>query len=617
MKKYLIILLAIAITSCDTKDDTGTGGPVGTGVFTGIGKLVGSQTMFSQTTATIAGAVNTPVGGTPDEQKALKNSRSFRIPGVLVKQYSPNIGRVLISSDIRYGIPGDSPHNIDSVARYSDDNGKNWSVMKFIQYFDDFSDSNIDESSGGNNSSVAGSASFIDPLIAEAPNGDVISFASTFPWQAGLAQRGTGRWSRLDQPFVEYNGKIYLILRPKNYKIDGNYHNIIGQVQADDQNMSLYTHMVSVEGGPIVERDGSPATGEWKGYSIDKYWYLFKNGRPDMSPQYDKGGHKVPFVKTNPTKNINTHIFYFNSPFHPVPTSYSFVARSTDGGNTWEKPVDVTWNFRGPKGWNNNPANSGALDGKQFYGVSPGVGLTIKNGPNKGRMLVALQPALPGSCRATSVYSQDNGRTWTVGESVDLSIGTESGPGQRLSESQYLEAPDGQILLLHRRGANIPYSISKDGGVTWAGWGEIPVPNSANNAEGVMVGASNLWKTTYKLGSREFPMVAFSVTTRGSGAKGSRQGGKAYLGYLEKDPIDQLYKIKIEFDGSLGETSTFANPANIDETYAYSSIAEMADGNLAWLYEGKGYPGGGDSKVPLNMGSYMTFDILPVNRTTE
>ena len=615
MKKYIIILLAITMTSCATKDDTG-GGSVVAGAFTGIGKLVGSQTMFSQTTATIAGAVNTPVGGTADEQKALKNSRSFRIPGVLVKQYAPNIGRVLISSDIRYGIPGDSPHNIDSVARYSDDNGKTWSVMKFIQYFDDFSDSNIDETAGFNYSSVAGSASFIDPLIAEAPNGDVISYTTTFPWQAGLARGSLGRHSSDKQPFVKHtDGKMYIILRPKNYKTHGTYHDIRSQVKADDHNLALYTHMAPVEGGEIVERDGSPATGEWKDYSIDKYWYLFKNRGPDMSVQYDKGGHEIAFVKTNPVKNVHTHLFYFNSPFHPTPTSYSFVARSTDGGNTWEKPVDVTWNFRGPQGWNNNPNNSGALNGKGFYGVSPGVGLTIKNGDHKGRMLVALQPATPGACRATSVYSEDNGVTWTVGESVDLNIGI--GSGQRLSESQYLEAPEGQILLLHRRGANIPYSISKDGGVTWAGWSEIEVKNSANNGEGVMVGASNLWKTTYKLGSREFPMVAFSVATDGLGIGGSRQGGKAYLGYLEKDNADQLYKIKINFSGIDTDTSAFANPANKKETYAYSSIAEMADGNLAWLYEGKGYPGGGDSAAPLNMGSYMTFDILPVNRVTE
>lgn len=615
MKKYLVILLTIAMTACATKENTDTdgGGVVGDGIFASLGELVGRQTMFSQTTATISGAVTTPVGGSAEEQAALKNSRSFRIPGVLVKQYAPSIGRVLISTDVRYGIPGDSPHNIDSAARYSDDNGVTWSVMKFIQYFDDFSDSNIDESTGFNYSSVAGSASFIDPLIVEAPNGDVISYTTTFPWQAGLARGNTGRHSSDDQPFVKHtDGKIYLILRPKDYRPHGTYHDIRAQVKVDDHNLMLYTHMALVEGGPVVKKDGTPADGVWADYSIDENWYLYKNGRPDMSPQYNKGGHEIAWEKVNPVKNIQTHLFYFNSPFHPVPTSYSFVARSTDGGNTWAKPVDVTWNFRGPRGWNDNSANSGALNGKGFYGVSPGVGLTIKNGTHKGRMLVALQPATPGSCTATSVYSEDNGFTWTVGDSVDLNIGT--GSGQRLSESQYLEAPEGQILLLHRRGANVPYSISKDGGVTWAGWGEIPVPNSANNAEGVMVGASNLWKTKYKLGNREFPMIAFSVTTKGSGNTGSRQGGKAYLGYLEKDPADQLYKINIEFDGSLGATSTFANPANEDETYAYSSIAEMANGNLAWLYEGRGYPGGGDSAAPLNMGSYMTFDILRVNR---
>ena len=577
-------------------------------IFAGLGKLVGRYTIFSQGTSTLAGAVDTPVDGTAEEKAALKNSRSFRIPGVLVKQYEPNKGRVLISSDIRYGIPGDSPHNIDSVARHSDDNGKTWSPMKFIQYFDDFSHANVDETAGFNYSSVAGSASFIDPLIAEAPNGDVISYTTTFPWQAGLARGSLGRHSSDKQPFVEHNGEIYLILRPKNYRTHGTYHDIRGEVKGDDHNLSLYTHMAPVKGGAIVKKNGSASDGEWRGYSIDKYWYLFKNGKPDMSVQYDKGGHEIAFVKA--TKNIHTHLFYFNSPFHPTPTSYSFVARSTDGGNTWEKPVDVTWNFRGPQGWNNNPNNSGALNGKGFYGVSPGVGLTIKNGDHKGRMLVALQPATPDPCRATSVYSEDNGRTWTVGQSADLSIGT--GSGQRLSESQYLEAPEGQILLLHRRGANIPYSISKDGGATWAGSSEIDVPNSANNKEGVMVGASNLWKTVYKLGSREFPMVAFSVTTDGLGVGGSRQGGKAYLGYLEKDNADQLYKIKINFSGIDTDTSTFANPANEKETYAYSSIAEMADGNLAWMYEGAGYPGGGDSKLPLNMGAYMTFDILPV-----
>ena len=61
------------------------------------------------------------------------NSRLFRIPAL----FTLKSGRILACGDVRYGNGTDDPANIETAVRYSDDNGKTWSPVKFVNSFND------------------------------------------------------------------------------------------------------------------------------------------------------------------------------------------------------------------------------------------------------------------------------------------------------------------------------------------------------------------------------------------------------------------------------------------------------------------------------------------------
>ncbi|MGL4677200.1 MAG: exo-alpha-sialidase, partial [Brevinema sp.] len=512
-------------------------------------------------------------------------SKSFRIPAILSIP-----GYTFITADMRYGAPADSAHNIDTVIRRSTDNGKTWEGMRMVQYFDDFAPTNISETVVGE------SASFIDPAIMIAKNGDLLTVTTTFPWNSGLGNIG-----RHVQPLPSYfksGNDIYMKLR----------YGIIPEANGGntwrglDNNDSAYEYAVKVssfnERNPIVKRDLTEATGDQSGYSIDQYYNLYKDGVQLKSDQYLTGRPNNTKVKKTPLFQVDTHLFYTASVFHPVPTSYIFVARSKDKGNTWSKPLDVTWNFDNSPSETPYPTeNKNDLSGSSFLGVSPGIGYTVKEGRYQGRLLVALQKSpASDSCEAFSMYSDDNGLTWRSGDSV-----SRSPSGGRRSESQYIEAPDDQLLLVHRTGNVLAYSTSEDGGVMWKKITEPvdaegnKIKNVGSDGFGAMVGASNLRRVHYF----NQPMFALSLAT-GNG----RRAGKVYVGYLKKDRNTGDWDIDFNINGN-----TIAlpwNPNNESETAAYSSVAELDDGSLGLFYEGAGYGGGG------TRGSTISFVRFPV-----
>jgi len=140
-----------------------------------------------------------------------------------------------------------------------------------------------------------------------------------------------------------------------------------------------------------------------------------------------------------------------------------------------------------------------------------------------------------------------------------------------LSESQYIEAPEGQLILVHRRGTYIIIQPeSKDGGHTWAGMVQTDITNSGDNF-GVMVGAVNITRTEY------YDKAMFAISVAHDHAC---KNGRVYIGYMEKNRGTGLYELKFEIDGS----KQFQAIGEPDSKFAYSSLAELGDGTIGESY---------------------------------
>jgi sialidase-1 len=130
-----------------------------------------------------------------------------------------------------------------------------------------------------------------------------------------------------------------------------------------------------------------------------------------------------------------------------------WAASSKDHGATWTKPAEITSTTKKPD-WT-------------WYATGPGVGIQIKHGPHKGRLVIpsdhkyddAEKKVLLGS---HAIYSDDHGATWKLGAPIR----------PNMNECQVAELFDGRgTLLMNMRavtGRNVrAHATSIDGGATW------------------------------------------------------------------------------------------------------------------------------------------------------
>ncbi len=130
---------------------------------------------------------------------------------------------------------------------------------------------------------------------------------------------------------------------------------------------------------------------------------------------------------------------------------------SDDDGLTWSDRVDMSESCRDTSwGW---------------YATGPGIGIQIRHGPHKGRLVIPANHSYddpegklrngPYGYGSHVLYSDDHGETWQMSEAIK--------PG--CNESQVTELSDGS-LLINMRSYNNRYtravSRSRDGGKTWS-----------------------------------------------------------------------------------------------------------------------------------------------------
>lgn len=127
-----------------------------------------------------------------------------------------------------------------------------------------------------------------------------------------------------------------------------------------------------------------------------------------------------------------------------------WICSSTDDGETWTTPVEITAATKRPE-WT-------------WYATGPGCGIQLKS----GRLVIPCDHnvAEPQDIRRSHViYSDDHGQTWKIGGVV----------GDDVNECQVVELADGSLMLNMRNYARCEgrenrraVATSRDGGLTWS-----------------------------------------------------------------------------------------------------------------------------------------------------
>ncbi|WP_343755779.1 sialidase family protein [Alkalibacterium iburiense] len=201
----------------------------------------------------------------------------------------------------------------------------------------------------------------------------------------------------------------------------------------------------------VLKDDGSVlnAKGEKTEYTVNEKGYVTK-GNKTVGHIYEK------------FDELNQDLLYES------PTTFLQVIKSEDDGETWSKPMEL--NTQVKEEW------------MRFLGTGPGIGIQLKKGEHKGRLVYPVY--FSNSVRfmsCTVIYSDDNGATWKRADSPndnrtitlesnsakDLGV---SARNHELTESQVVELSDGTLALYMRNhfgNGQIARAVSHDGGVTW------------------------------------------------------------------------------------------------------------------------------------------------------
>lgn len=146
-------------------------------------------------------------------------------------------------------------------------------------------------------------------------------------------------------------------------------------------------------------------------------------------------------------------------------TRTAWVCKSSDDGITWSAPVDITATTKKP-GWG-------------WYATGPGIGIQIKNGPHKGRLVIPCDYSYNDSTTIPAdghpgmgshiIYSDDHGSSWKLGGTIT----------PKVNECQVVEVADGNGTLLMNMRSYFKrncrtHSISYDGGITWTAPFDLP-----------------------------------------------------------------------------------------------------------------------------------------------
>ncbi|MGN0348523.1 MAG: exo-alpha-sialidase, partial [Roseburia sp.] len=287
--------------------------------------------------------------------------------------------------------------------------------------------------------------------------------------------------------------------------------------------------------------------------------------------------------------STNSNLFFQSSPFKVQRTSYVYLVKSTDGGENWSEPTLINLKQTRENG---------------LY-VSPGRGMYTEDGTI---IFPCYGFTTSGAEYTCFLYSTDQGNTWKRAE--DMWTGT--GSQFYTSESAVVELPGGRLRFFYRdRRTNITLRYAD----------AIPSGEGENRIytwtpEGVTENKINvdcqMSAITYSETIDGKQVILVSCPTgpgrngshdNNGGSTGGRKNGSLFVGLVDHE--DSNYAITWLGDMYVNEN---------DAQYMYSCLTEMADGNIALLYEDnqQGW-GAGDAQDNYYFSiAYRTFKIADI-----
>jgi sialidase-1 len=221
----------------------------------------------------------------------------------------------------------------------------------------------------------------------------------------------------------------------------------------------------------------------------------------------------------------------------------AWVTLSTDDGVTWAKPREITKDVMKPD-W-------------AWYATGPGVGIQLKNGPHKGRLVVPCDHVVRGGGAGAGnshvIYSEDHGQTWKLGGEA---------PKKEFNESQVVELSDGRVMLnMRNHSPALPKGSPKHRGVCVSDDGGVTFTDLRRD------------ETLIE------PICQASI---------QRAGGRV----LFANPASQEKRVAMTVRASTDDAKTWPVSLLVHEgPSAYSCLVALPDGSIGLLYElGEKYP---------------------------
>lgn len=525
------------------------------------------------------------------------DANGFRIPALI------NTGKALVAA-VDTGNDGSDWGDINVAVRRSLDNGKTWSSPMQIVL-------NSPTRLAALQADAHASSFYIDPVLVQAQNGDIVMLVDFWPECHGLFWKERNQLEGSLPVQLTVNGSSYMALYPgissldgaadpglpytvrengwvytpegkkTNYYLPQNHDGVYGYQTIGDMYFAVGEPDYLTRTPPLIPPE--PADGQ------DVYVgniYLSKD-KPEFSMTSPVFVQKLQVGDTKKTgKSYDAYGDYEAvqtkaAPLRVPLRCYLFVTRSTDDGATWSQPVDIT-------------ASVLEKGDSIFLGTAPGVGIRLEHQQDSvknGRLMMPVYHVGPSifineAGRAAVIYSDDGGYHWKRAKGYINNAG----------EWQLIEQADGTLMSFGRQLVQdiTPVSYSFDGGETW-GRRKYTALQSVKCQKSIL---------TYPMGSAFLPegldpdrqYVLASHPTGSTRKKSGRCNGAVSLGVIEADhTITWLYQRSLVLDGQF---SGLKQPEN-ENYFAYSCMAVLSNGEIGVFYESQ----------PVNHLSYGIFNL--------
>lgn len=319
-------------------------------------------------------------------------------------------------------------------------------------------------------------------------------------------------------------------------EIDGKKYMLLTTGNNTDDLSSFGYYIADFAGdfAPVLKVSDSSATA----YTVDKEYRLYKNGTALMMKQYGSD------------KQVQQNVFYNDAELCCYNTCYLWLRTSDDNGKTWSDPTIITPQVKSEK--------------EGFLGICPGRGYVTTLADGTERVIFMVYDNLGAGDvlwnemeNVSTIYSDDGGVTWKRGAETTSKVNV-----GKTSESQMVALNNGVLRLYARNGSDyIAYADSTDGGVTWS-----------------------KFVRDLELGAMGNCMCSFINTSK------TINGKKVILGSFpsnQSERADGVIKTGVVNDDNTVEW--IATYHVNDGFFAYSCLTELADGNIAYLYEDEAY----------------------------